>query len=113
LAGRRARARRSNGGDQLGDADQGVEGQEVDLLLQLRGALLPIEIKLGVAVPDLQGLQTCMRDLGLTQGYVVNLSSEPVDIRRGIWMGGLHHLLARLDLRPRPPTAGVAPGGGV
>jgi len=59
-------------------------------LLQVRGELLPIEIKLGVAVPDLRGLDTCLRDLGLAQGYVVNLSSQPVDIRRGVWMGGLH-----------------------
>jgi predicted AAA+ superfamily ATPase len=79
-------------------------GQEVDLLLQVREKLLPIEIKLGVAVPDLRGLQTCMHDLGLAQGYVVNLTSHPVDIRRGIWMGGLRHLLARLDLRPLPQS---------
>ena len=75
-------------------------GQEVDLLLQVRGALLPIEIKLGVAVPDLRGLQTCMADLGLDQGYVVNLSSKPVAVRRGVWMGGLRHLLERLSLGP-------------
>ncbi len=81
-------------------------GQEVDLLLQVRGSLLPIEIKLGVAVPDLRGLETCMHDLGLKQGYVVNLSAQPVDIRRGVWMGGLRHLLARLDLGPPAPTAG-------
>jgi predicted AAA+ superfamily ATPase len=82
-------------------------GQEVDLLLQVRGKLLPIEIKLGVAVPDLHGLQTCMTDLGLAQGYVVNLTSQPVDIRRGIWMGGLRHLLARLDLGPVPHSGGM------
>ena len=69
-------------------------------MLQTRGTLVPIEIKLGIAVPDLRGLQTCMRDLGLAQGYVVNLSSQPVDIRRGIWMGGLRHLLTHLDLAP-------------
>jgi hypothetical protein len=75
-------------------------GQEVDLLLQVRGSLLPIEIKLGLIQPDLRGLQTCMSDLGLTQGYIVNLSSQPTDIRRGVWMGGLHHLLEHLDLAP-------------
>lgn len=77
-------------------------GQEVDLLLQVRGALLPIEIRLGVAVPDLRGLDACMHDLGLPQGYVVNLSSQPMDVRRNVWMGGLRHLLAHLDLAPSP-----------
>jgi len=84
-------------------------GQEVDLLLQIRGTLVPIEIKLGIAAPDLRGLQTCMRDLGLAQGYVVNLSSQPVDLRRGIWMGGLRHLLTRLDLGP-PAHSGPVRG---
>jgi hypothetical protein len=78
-------------------------GQEVDLLLRVRGALLPIEIKLGVAVPDLRGIATCMRDLGLAQGYVVNLVPEPIKIRRGIWMGGLRELL--VELRLAPPAA--------
>jgi predicted AAA+ superfamily ATPase len=81
-------------------------GQEVDLLLQVRGVLLPIEIKLGLAAPDLRGLQTCMSDLGLPQGYVVNLSSEPAEIRRGVWMGGLHHLLERLGLGPQSTARG-------
>jgi predicted AAA+ superfamily ATPase len=78
-------------------------GQEVDLLLQVRGALVPIEIKLGVSAPDLRGLETCMHDLGLEQGYVVNLSAEPVKIRRGVWMGGLGQLLAKLGLAPSTP----------
>jgi hypothetical protein len=76
-------------------------GREVDLLLRLRGALLPIEIQLGVAVPDLSGLTTCMRDLGLAQGYVVNLVSEPTEVRRGLWMGGVRHLLEELRIAPR------------
>lgn len=73
-------------------------GQEVDLLLQLRGKLLPVEIKLGLAVPDLRGLDTCMRDLGLRQGYVVNMTPEPVALRRNIWMGGLRQFLAHVRL---------------
>jgi hypothetical protein len=76
-------------------------GQEVDLLLRLRGALLPIEIKLGVAPPELRGLATCMSDLRLAQGYVVNLASDPTELRRGIWMGGLRHLLEELRIAPR------------
>ncbi|MBI4515361.1 MAG: DUF4143 domain-containing protein [Deltaproteobacteria bacterium] len=73
-------------------------GAEVDLILCLRDAIIPIEIKLGVSVPDLRGLETCMRDLGLARGYVVNLAAEPIQIRRGVWMGGLAHLLEELGL---------------
>ncbi|MBM4268257.1 MAG: ATP-binding protein [Deltaproteobacteria bacterium] len=75
-------------------------GTEVDLLLRLRGALLPIEIKLGLGVPDLRGLEGCMRDLGLRQGFVVNLSTESVEVRRGIRMGGLREVLGWLQLVP-------------
>lgn len=75
-------------------------GQEIDLVLRLRGALVPIEIKLGLTPPDTRGLEGCMRDLSLTRGYVVNLSPKPVEIRRDIWMCGLRHLLERLRLGP-------------
>jgi hypothetical protein len=75
-------------------------GQEVDLLLRLRGKLVPIEVKLGTAIPDLRGLEGCMRDLKLGRGYVVNLSSKPTEIRRDVWMGSLPDLLERLALTP-------------
>lgn len=80
-------------------------GREVDLLLHLRGELIPIEIKLGVAVPDLGGLETCMGDLGLARGYVVNLLPEPVELRRNVWMGGLRQLLGVLSLAPPATSA--------
>jgi hypothetical protein len=83
-------------------------GQEVDLLLRVRGALVPIEIKLGVSVPDVRGLESCMRDLQLRRGYVVNLGGELVEIRRGIWMGGLPDLLAHLRLAPMRNARRVA-----
>ena len=76
-------------------------GQEIDLVLRLRGAFLPIEIKLGLTPPDTRGLESCMRDLSLRRGYVVNLSAKPVEIRPGIWMCGLRHLLEGLRLGPR------------
>ena len=75
-------------------------GDEVDLLLRLRGRLVPIEVKLGVSPPHTGALERCMRDLALRRGYVVNLSSVPVEIRRGIWMCGLPALLDRLKLQP-------------
>ena len=51
-------------------------GVEVDCLLRLRGRLIPIEIKLGTSPPDSRGLLTCMAYLGLSRGYVVNLSRQ-------------------------------------
>jgi hypothetical protein len=40
-----------------------------------------------------------MRALGLPRGWVVNLTAEPVEIRRGVWMCGLRSLLEELRLR--------------
>jgi hypothetical protein len=74
-------------------------GQEVDLLLRLRGRLVPIEIKLGLTPPDTRSLEASMRALGLPRGWVVNLTAEPVEIRRGVWMCGLRSLLEELRLR--------------
>ena len=79
-------------------------GVEVDLLLRLRGRLVPIEIKLGVTPPDTRGIETCMRDLSLPRGYVLSLASGAVPIRRDVWMCGLTELLERLGLRPRGMT---------
>jgi hypothetical protein len=73
-------------------------GQEVDLLLRLRDTLIPIEIKLGVTPPDTRGLQTCMADLSLRRGYVVNSSTRPTEIRKDVWMGGLQDFLVELRL---------------
>jgi hypothetical protein len=42
-----------------------------------------------------------MRNLSLRRGYVLNLSAKPVEIRPGIWMCGLRHLLERVRLGPR------------
>jgi len=75
-------------------------GQEIDLILRIRGMLVPIEVKLGMTPPDTRGLETSMKELGLARGYVVNLSAAPVEIRPGIWMCGLRHLLERLRLGP-------------
>lgn len=75
-------------------------GQEVDLILRLRGALVPIEIKLGLTPPDTRSLEGCMRDLALPRGYVVNLSTELVEIRPRVWMCGLANLLQRLRIAP-------------
>gem|GEM_PF-1272823 len=75
-------------------------GQEIDLVLRLRGVLVPVEIKLGLAPPDTRGLEACMRNLWLTKGYVISLSARRVEIRPGIWMCGLRHLLQQRRLTP-------------
>ena len=75
-------------------------GVEVDLLLKLRGRLIPIEIKLGTTPPDTSNLERCMRDLDIATGYVMNASHECVQIRRNVWMGGVAQLLTKLELRP-------------
>jgi predicted AAA+ superfamily ATPase len=76
-------------------------GQEVDLILELRGRLVPIEIKLGLTPPDTRGLEASMHDLGLEHGYVVNLSAAPIKLRSNVTMCGLPHLLERLELAPK------------
>jgi hypothetical protein len=73
-------------------------GTEVDCLLRLRGRIVPIEIKLGTSVPDVSGLLSCMTDLRVSRGYVVNMASSPVEIRRGVVMLGLLDLLRQLRI---------------
>jgi uncharacterized protein len=75
-------------------------GLEVDLLLSLRGKLIPIEIKLGSSAPDTSSLETCMRYLGLKRGFVVNLAARPQRLNPGVVMCGLHELLQELGLQP-------------
>lgn len=73
-------------------------GIEVDLLLRLRGRMIPIEIKLGTRVPELRPLQTCMQDLGLKRGYVVSNGGREEDVAPGIHQCGLRTLLRKLRL---------------
>lgn len=75
-------------------------GVEVDLLLKLRGRLVPIEVKLGTAAPSTSHLEICMSDLGLREGYVVSRATRMQPIARGIRMGPLSDVLARLKLTP-------------
>ena len=68
-------------------------GAEVDLLLVAGRTITPIEIKLGAELrpQSLASLRQCMTDLGLERGYMVNTSSEPRKLGRGIeilpWAG--------------------------
>jgi len=78
------------------------KGVEVDLILKLRGRLVPIEVKLGTAAPATGNLQTCMSDLGTAEGYVVSRATGMLEIARGIQAGPLSAVLARLRITPSP-----------
>ncbi len=57
-----------------------------------------------MAPPELRAIEICMRDLGLTRGYVVGLVGSPRQIRRNIRISGLAELLELLRLRPKPSS---------
>jgi uncharacterized protein len=61
-------------------------GAEVDLLVAEGRRVLPIEIKLGAAVDhySLAGLRQCMKDLGLSRGWVVTTARERQRLSAGI-----------------------------
>jgi predicted AAA+ superfamily ATPase len=82
-------------------------GVEVDLLLKLRGELIPIEIKLSLAGQSLQSLERAMGFLGLKRGFIIHLNEGFVEVRRGIYAGSLAGVAARLfrTAKPFPPRA--------
>jgi hypothetical protein len=61
-------------------------GAEVDLLIVSGRRILPVEIKLGAAVDHhgVAGLRQCMKDLGLTRGWVVCTAAERRTMGGGI-----------------------------
>jgi len=77
-------------------------GAEIDLLLKLRGRLIPIEVKMGLARPRLRGMRAGMAALGLKKGYVVNSSEDSSWAARGILACGLRQLIERLRISPVP-----------
>jgi predicted AAA+ superfamily ATPase len=76
-------------------------GLEVDLLLKLGRRLVPIEIKLGAAPPDLRNLEGCMELLGLSHGYVVHAGAGCRVLTPRIRSCGLREALAELGLQPK------------
>jgi uncharacterized protein len=73
-------------------------GVEIDLLLSLRGRLVPIEVKLGLGPPDVRGIEAGMKELGLTRGYVVYAGDGARELRRGLLLVGLVELLTELRI---------------
>jgi len=63
-----------------------AQGDEVDLLIEIRGRLVPFEIKLHSA-PDAaaaKGLRRCMADLRLDRGYLVHAGRERYSLGDGV-----------------------------
>ena len=71
-------------------------GAEVDLIIEKMGRLIPIEIKLGVSPPNLLSLESFMKEFGCKTGYVVNRTTQSIQIKRGIWMMGLGDFIAAI-----------------
>jgi hypothetical protein len=61
-------------------------GAEVDLLIVEGRRVLPIEIKLGAAVDHyaVAGLRQCMKDLGLSRGWVITTAKDRQRLSSGI-----------------------------
>ena len=61
-------------------------GAEVDLLIIEGRRILPVEIKLGAAVDRyaMAGLRRCMKDLGLSRGWMVTTARERQCLPTGI-----------------------------
>jgi predicted AAA+ superfamily ATPase len=70
-------------------------GAEVDLLLEMRGRILPIEIKMSGEPRTTRGLLECMRDLGLRAGFVMHGGDDAYSLGKGV-----HALPASLVARP-------------
>lgn len=77
------------------------DGHEIDLLLRVRGRLVPIEIKLGVTPPAPTRLERCMEQLSLPHGYVVAPARRRQALSRRVDFVSLDDLLGDLRLKPK------------
>jgi len=61
-------------------------GAEVDLLITEGRHILPVEIKFGAAVDRyaVAGLRQCLKDLGLSRGWVITTTKERQRLSAGI-----------------------------
>jgi predicted AAA+ superfamily ATPase len=73
-------------------------GAEIDLLLQLKGKLIPIEIKMSSSPTVPPGMVNAMKDLGLKKGYIVNFVKKPRELKMGILQCDLLFLLKELGI---------------
>ena len=60
-------------------------GAEVDLLLEMRGRVIPFEIKLGGEPGIGRGLVECAKDLGAKNAFVMHGGPHTYPLGRGFW----------------------------
>ena len=72
-------------------------GAEVDLLLEWRGGLTPVEIKMSGAPRPTRGLLHCMSDLKAPSGFVVHSGADFYPLGQSVWA-------LPADLLSRPET---------
>lgn len=76
-----------------------ASGAETDLIIQKNNRLIPFEIKLHSApsLKDVPGLVSCMKDLNLDRGYVLNPGLNEYSIGSGIIVLPTEKLLSNLE----------------
>ncbi len=72
-------------------------GAEVDLLLEMQGRVIPVEIKLGAEARAGRGLIECMKDLGAKSGFIMHGGPDTYPLGRGVWA-------LSVELLSRPET---------
>jgi hypothetical protein len=70
-------------------------GAEVDLILEVGGRVVPVEVKLSGAPSASRGLVECMKDLSCPRGFVIHGGDDSFPLGRGVLA-----LPARLLARP-------------
>ena len=61
-------------------------GQEVDLIIEVNGKIIPIEIKAqkNISLKDVSGLATFLQEYKVEKGYVISLDDKPYKIDSNI-----------------------------
>jgi predicted AAA+ superfamily ATPase len=80
---------------------QTYDGEGIDLLLKLRGRLIPISVKLNVVDRHVRGLKSCMERVGVAKGYIVTPGLGRSVSRRDIVAGNLEQVCQALQIAGR------------
>ncbi len=80
-----------------------AQGEEVDLLMDVGGRRVPLEIRLHSAptAQEARGLRRCMQDLGLSRGYLIYPGTRNYSLGGGITALSASGLLCRPEKFPR------------
>lgn len=90
-------------------------GAEVDLLLVIRGRIVPMEIKLGAEPRVPRGLTECLKDLRVPAAFVLHGGAASYPLARNVWALSIQlaeqpAALRDALLRPKRLGNGVGPG---